>query len=429
MQTPGGPAALEGRSKLTRKAARALTHRTDTVVALGLFLIAIGLSFWGLSQFNPALYSDAGMDLWFQADTERVFTNMTQIEGFHVSHYRDSVHPLFSILVFPITNLFILLGLGPLTAAKAVVALIGGLTTVSFFAALRQLVLSVSAAAIFTGVFLSSATYVCWYSIIETYPFAGLSICTMLMVTFRLKPTPLFVWALASAFTLAITTTNWMLGLAATFFKLPFRTFALVSACAFLLVMGFALVQKQIFPSSVYFFTTHAVTHEWQWTQIAMQKEGKDVWRPLDNLKSFFVYGAVAPHHQISTDPKGGVTNRALPLATLKPLGPAIALWLLLFTGGVWGIFRNKNLWATGAALACFIAGQAALHSFYGEITFLYVADFFPVLLAIAACAYFTPMRKLWLAAAVALVVINATGNIRQFSSAVQTINATLSSH
>ena len=319
------------------------------------------------------------------------------------------------------------MGLAPLTAAKAVVALVGGVTTVLFYAALRQLIVSISAAAIFTGVFLSSATYIYWYSVIETYAFAGLSICTMLAVIFRRKPTPLYIWTLASAFTLAITVTNWTLGLTATFFKLPFRRFVFVSACALLLVIGFALAQKLIFPSSQYFFTTSAITDEYKWTQIALEKKGSGVWDPLDNLKSFFVYGAVAPHHQMTTDPKDGVTNRGLPLATLKPLVPAIALWVLLFAAGIWGIIRNRNLWTTGAALAAFIAGQAALHSFYGEITFLYVADFFPVLLAIAACAYFTPARKLWLAAAVALLVINATGNVRRFNSAVQSVNATLS--
>src|SRR4029077_20815403 len=149
-------------------------------------------------------------------------------------------------------------------------------------------------------------------------------------------------------------------GLTATFFKLPFRRFVFVSACALLLVIGFALAQKLIFPSSQYFFTTSAITDEYKWTQIALEKKGSGVWDPLDNLNSFFVYGAAAPHHQMSTDPKDGVTNRGLPLATLKPLGPAIALWVLLFTAGIWGIVRNRNLWATGTALAVFIAGQAA---------------------------------------------------------------------
>ena len=307
-------------------------------------------------------------------------------------------------------------------------ALAAGSSAALFYLALRHLTLPVHAAAIFTAVFISSTTFIYWFSVVETYAFAALSICLMLAVLSRARTTPAIVWVLASAFTLSITVTNWSMGLAAAFFRLPFLRFISVSAAALGLVIALALVQSVVFPTSKLFFSPGAVSDEWKFTQIAQERSGKDPWDPLDNLQSFLIYGAVAPGHMRARHyPVDAITNVGLSLSdVVKARGLPIALWLSLLIAGAWGIVNNRKLWPVGGALGAFIAGQAALHSFYGEVTFLYSAHFFPALVAVAACACFAPARRLWLAVALLLLVVGGAGNIQQFRAAAGDVNAVL---
>src|SRR3546814_4606365 len=53
-------------------------------------------------------------------------------------------------------------------------------------------------------------------------------------------------WIVASAASVAMLITNWGLGLAAAFFRLPFRQFLLVSGGAFLLVSAVSAVQMKL---------------------------------------------------------------------------------------------------------------------------------------------------------------------------------------
>ena len=388
--------------------------------------MATAVSVWGLSQFDDALYRMLNYDIFFQADSPRVFDSMTHFGS--EFRARDSVHPLFSLLAYPITKVIRLLGLQPLAATKTLVALAAGSSAALFYLALRHLTLPVRAAAIFTAVFISSTTFIYWFSVVETYAFAALSICLMLAVLSRARTTPAMVWVLASAFTLSITVTNWSMGLAAAFFRLPFLRFISVSAAALGLVIALALVQSVVFPTSKLFFSPGAVSHEWKFTQIAQERSGKDPWDPLDNLQSFLIHGAVAPGHMRARHyPVDAITNVGLSLSdVVKARGLPIALWLSLLIAGGWGIVNNRKLWPVGGALGAFIAGQAALHSFYGEVTFLYSAHFFPALVAVAACAYFAPARRLWLAVALLLLVVGGAGNIQQFRAAAGDVNAVL---
>jgi len=402
-----------------------LAKLADTATLLGLAVLATVVSAWGLSQFGDAFYRLPNADIYFHADQWRVFDNMTD---FASDRYRDSVHPLFSLLAYPITTGIRLLGLPPLAATKTLVALAAGSSVALFYLALRNLTLPIHAAAIFSALFISSATFLYWFSVVETYVFAALSICAMLVVLSRAQATPAIVWLLASACTLSVTVTNWLLGLTAAFFRLRFLRFLSVSTAALGLVLALALVQTTIFPTSRLFFAPKEIYEERKWTQISLEKRGKDPWDPADNLQSFLIYGAVSPGHKRARYYLlDGITNVHLPLSKVfMARGLSISLWLSLLIAGTWGIASNRKLRPVGAALGAFIAGQAALHSVYGEVTFLYAAHFFPALLGVAGCAYFAPARRLWLAVALLLLVVGGIGNIQMFNAAVADINAVL---
>jgi hypothetical protein len=402
-----------------------LAKTVDRLVLLALSLLAMSISAWGLSQLDERLYRLGGIDVYFHADTHRVLDVMTFFGA--AARDRDSVHPLFSLLSYPIAKALILLGLTPVIAAKTLIGLAAGASAALFYRALRHLTLPIYAAALFTAAFIFSATFVYWFAVVETYAFAAVSICWMLAILARVQATPAIVWILASAFTLSVTVTNWMLALAAAFFRLSFLRSLAMSAAALALVIALALVQVAVFPTSKLFFSTTAIAFEWRYTQIAQEEIGKDPWKPADNLQSFLIYGAVSPGHKPALGPAQGITNVGLPLwEVLKAHGLPIALWLSLLIAGTWGIVSNSKLWPVGAALGAFIAGQAALHSVYGEVTFLYAAHFFPALLCVAACAYFAPARRLWLAVAVLLLVIGGAANIQQFKAAAADANAIL---
>ncbi len=69
-------------------------------------------------------------DLWFDADTQRVFDNLTDR---YSDHYRTSVHPLASLLLSTPTIILKNLGLPPELAARLVLALGAGLLAATFF--------------------------------------------------------------------------------------------------------------------------------------------------------------------------------------------------------------------------------------------------------------------------------------------------------
>ena len=69
------------------------------------------------------------------------------------------------------------------------------------------------------------------------------------------------------------------------------------------------------------------------------------------------------------------------------------------------------------------LLGQMVLHSVYGNPTFLYAPHFLPLLVALAALSWFTPVR--WPALALAAVVCVAGGvsNVQTFQSAAALAN------
>jgi len=70
-------------------------------------------------------------------------------------------------------------------------------------------------------------------------------------------------------------------------------------------------------------------------------------------------------------------------------------------------------------ALLLFMAGQLVLHLVYGNITFLYSADFLPVLVCFSAFGTFTPYRNWSYAAAILFVLFAGFNNLQQFHRAV----------
>jgi hypothetical protein len=78
------------------------------------------------------------------------------------------------------------------------------------------------------------------------------------------------------------------------------------------------------------------------------------------------------------------------------------------------------------AAVSVFLLGQFALHAVFGEVTFLYSANFFPALVLFTAFSWFSPLRIPAIVAAFAFVVAGGASNYTQFEAATRLANAIL---
>lgn len=400
-------------------------RRGDWTMAICLGVLAAILATLGLSLLSPDVYRQ--WDVLFQADTGRVVASMT--DRWQGPPNRTEVHPVFAILGFLPAHALMTLGLSPLDAAKVLVAACASASTGLLYLSVRGLGPSRLAASVFTLVFMTSAAFVTWFSIVETYAFAAVTICFLLFMMVYGKPRQRLLWVLASAATLSVTTTNWLLGLAGSFFRLPFRTFLLCTLAAFALIGGLALVQNRAFHDAKLFFDPGLVAGETMFLQTDKQMDQARRWTPLENLRSEVIVSAVAPQPMREPPPAGDslpaqVNNQSSPMASAGPAGLiAVACWLFLLACGVWGAVLDEHRRPIALGVGAFLVGQMLLHLVYGDVTFLYSLDFFPALIALAAFSWFTPVRRWAVAAAAVFVVFGAYNNMTQFQRAAQMAN------
>jgi hypothetical protein len=247
----------------------------DLAFALGLGACALVISLALSGDFPHSFYfDDRAQDTWFEADQPRTLKELLNAEP--DAHERTSVHPLFSMLATPMMLMLVSAGAPPIAAGRGLLALVGFSTTALLFFTLRSLTLPRPVAALFITTFLVSATYLHWFTIIETYAPAGLSTSAMLWVATSARRDQRGLWIASSAGTLAITVTNWMVGIAAAVCRQRLARALSISLVAFVLVAMLALVQRAVYPGSNLFFTPDVVYDELEFTQI--NDDGLEDW-------------------------------------------------------------------------------------------------------------------------------------------------------
>jgi hypothetical protein len=97
----------------------------------------------------------------------------------------------------------------------------------------------------------------------------------------------------------------------------------------------------------------------------------------------------------------------------------AVLLWAFLLTVGVWGLFAISGYEKLRLVIGGTLIGQMVLHSIYGEETFIFAPNFFPLLLAVAAMGLHTRLRRVVLVAAICLIITAGTNNVSQLSKAI----------
>jgi hypothetical protein len=383
--------------------------RADFVIAAVLGGLAVALSIFGFQLTRHAYGLLQFQDIWFQADIARVVDNMTNAGG---SHWRTAVHPVSSILLYPFGALLTGLGLSPLQAARLIVVGFCALNPALLFFVLRQIALPRGIAALFAVLFIVSASTMFWSSVVELYPIGCFSLLPPLFLLAR-RASSRGWWIVASALSLSITVTNWMVGLVATALRWNFRAFLFITLAALAIVSCLSVAQALLFKDARIFLNPHGLA--WDAVNFSgpnLQRRGylEKPWNPLANLQVLYIDSAVTPPIRVEKEGLEYVeTNQGSRFLDGSYGGPAgLAAWVLLLALGIAGAIRNRALRPFFIGVGLMLLGNGILHSLYGQVTFLYSMHVIPLLTILAAASWFG--RGRWLGVGLAAIVITAGG-------------------
>jgi hypothetical protein len=386
---------------------------------MALLIISAALyAAWGADHLGSTLETARSFNLWFQADSPRVIANLTDASS---NHYRVAVHPIAPMLVTSLVLGLHQIGMDLGFAAHFLMFAMAGASVGVFYIFLRTIDLTTIPSLAFTLLFATSAAFVHWAPVEELNVPSMLTIALALALLGYGRTRNRLWWVLVSIVTLGVTITNWSFGLIATAVRWPRRQLIIISAVALCAVSILATVQWMLFSSARPFYLGGA-GHEAAWTQPMMERRGSGSWSPIASMRSMLVSTVVAPApyvevqegDKVVTNQKSGIFDRSIVGVA------AAAFWVVLLGIGTWGGVRARSLRPVTVALALMALSQAALHSVYGDPTFLYSPHFLPILIAISALSWFTPIR--WFAVSLAFVIalLGGVNNLSQFQTATE---------
>lgn len=397
----------------------------DVFIIIGIVLLGGTVSYLGFQMIDPALHQDFTEDIWFGSDIERVIRNISD----RSQSFRSGVHPLFPLLVYPfVFGIQTLTGLEPIAAIQILNAVTTGLWIGSLWLILRLIGCYRIDAILYCLLVAVSAAVLFWTVVPESYLFGSLSLIVPmgLVALSRYQKLPKFLYVIASAFSLSITTTNWMSGIAAAVVTFSRRVALWITIQSLVLVSLFWLVQKRYFPRAEFFFGSDIIQEELKYAN--PHSSGG----PIRIFSGLIFNSLIIP--EISTSP----SNRGLadwPLLTVQFSAPgsgspwglvAVLLWAILLVIGIWALFSSNKVNARFRNfLLLVLAGQFLLHSVYGNETFLYAIHILPFLIVLATFANQTHFRLFSLALVSALILLTALNNIQQFNNATEFLKNT----
>ena len=387
------------------------------VVALVLFSIPKLLS----SSLTDPFYQS--FNIWFGADIPRILSNMVSPCA---NHYRTSVHPLFSLLTLAVTRPLLELGVSPRLAVAVVIAASAPLTGGLMLSTLQRIGLKLVDAALMVAVFASTAGFMFWWSVPETFPLGSLTIILPFWLLAS-GATNAKAWVITSAASLSITTTNWLSGLISTFLGHKPRKAITISLLAFLLVFGLSIVQRIYVPTATFFWRPFSVKSESSYMSIALNRIPA---RTID----FFVHPAIAPDSSFVVD------NKTISFLDASNLKPSALIGVRAVAAGVWGILllagliallrRGTNSGKTNtpfSAISIFLASQYFMHMIYGDSPFLYSAHFIPVMVMFIGFSLGDQnppwSRQIARVLMLLFIIIAFPMNIQSFQNAIQVVN------
>lgn len=354
-------------------------------------------------------------DVWFDGDSPRYIMHMTD----RLSDTRDRsfMHPLLSWSYFPVAGLRALFALGPYAAVRVFLGLIAAAWVAVLYGLLRLLRLPREDAALVCLLGGVSASAMFWFPVPESWALGSVTILLALIfvAATEQRRVPVRWYIVVSTLTMAISVTNWMLGLIIAFVAFSWRRAVWISLAAFG-GMGLAcVVNAFIFPTFKIGFPEYA--HEY-----IFQPEAGGIFHVLT---AFVWHPIVAPAFRVASGWDHPhvlrMTFQQMIPGSASPWGAAaVVLWTALFGLGAWAAASIAPYARLRRVVGLMLAGQLLLHAIYGggEV-FLYSMHWLPCLLVLVACALLTRLRRLVLALTAALIVCAAFNNLQQLDGAL----------
>jgi hypothetical protein len=381
----------------------------DVLLALALAIANTALAYRNGIDLNPALYHWAACDAYFDADSPRALLDMT---GRFNDHYRTRVHPLFPLLAIPPQQVIEkALGLSEIEACRLLTACVGGLWAAGLFTLFRLVGCRRLDATMFSALAMTSGAAMLFFIVPDTYAFGSLSVVAALLVVALARHgrvSPMAAIAV-SAFTLSVTVTNFMAGLAMAVCSYPLRKALWISLAAVAVVLALWCVERALMPS-VRFPLSGS-----EEAQYILQEESGG---PLRISAAFFLHTMVTPQPIVLTRDLSGFWTQVLSVQRVNPGAGGLAaliavmLWTGLLVIGGLAILAKAVDPRFGAALVLVLAGQLALHLVYGSETIVYSLHFAPLLLTVAAIGSLTRLRAMVLAFAAVVTVLAWSNNL-----------------
>ncbi|MBW4524926.1 MAG: hypothetical protein KME18_06975 [Phormidium tanganyikae FI6-MK23] len=394
-----------------------VTYRLDLIIITLLAVLTSIITYTSGQMIDPVLFQHFTEDVWFGSDIERVISNMS-LRG--APNYRAKVHPLFTLLTFPIVKgVRLITGMPPNTAVSLLLAGTTALWVGLLYATLRLMGCRRFDAAVFSVLALSSAALIFWTTVPETYLFGSLSllVCLFLVALAQIKVLPVWSYILMSIFSLSITTTNWMVGIAATVVNHSRKRAIAITGTALAITLLLWGVQNRIFVSTTF------ITDFAEETNYLFPKTSGG---PIRVFLGFFFHPMVVPSLQVIPSTRNQPewpllsVQHSLPGSGSLAGGIAIGLWVILLGIGAIACWTERKNLKLRLVVGFGLLGQLALHLVYGEETFLYAIHLIPFLLIVCAMATLTRWRSMAIGLAMLLIVFAGWHNHDQFFQATE---------
>jgi hypothetical protein len=391
-------------------------RKLDAAIFL-ILLLAVALCVWhvtGIGGHVKPMIDVRADDVWFEADVDRVFADMTDRGA---NHYKTTVHPLFPLLLYPVTHTIqTLFHLDEIRAVRVVIATAAGLWLAAFYFLLRILRCRQLDSVVFAFVAASTSAALFWTAIPETYQFGSLTILGVLSVAAiaarrgSVSPT---LDVIAGAASMSILVTDFGVNVASLISRYRLKQAIQLACNALVVVVLLWGLQKYYFTSVQFFIGEHdkGVPPPSRFTALVVIL-----------LHSFVAPGFWSlPNELPGVWPKLSYQHAGLGAMDFLKV-TALISWVCLLGFGAWAVARVPQYPRFRIMLALSIVGQIGLHLMYGNETFLYAMDWMPLLVTAAALATLTPWRWVVLAVAGVFLVTAGIHNAVELRAALDTV-------
>jgi len=389
----------------------------DSAAVLVISSISIFISLTLSAKCPDILYEE--YNIWFGADINRVFSNIANYDSINLN--RAHLHPIFSLLIFPIVQFLKFFEISSLGAAYFLVSLSGALVSSLIYITLRYQAIPILSCLLGSFVFLCSGAFIFWWSVIETFPIGAATI-SIVFVMLSMKIRTKWIWILGTALTLSMTITNSIVGILGAAFTFNRIKAIKILSIGFISVLLLYIVQSFVFLDSkpsdprAEFVAESVYLQGPKSTSELPQYFRKYTSRTID----FLISPAVVSQTKSKISKKNQNTNiRLSPFKNYLISWLSIGCWSVLLFVGLLKVLRSWKTKTFTKVLLSFVLFQFLLHLFYGDHPFLYSAHYFPALIIIASFSLYGKHEKVFQLVAFVFCVTALYSNIGNFNHAM----------